>query len=114
MRLWDRKDEWVGLAPCADSTDFVIAPEDLGPQRTAAVQRTCAGCPVRPECIEMNCAPVTDIMLRGTRPSNSIWVAGVWLPDVFTAASRRELEAKRQGLLDSLPFEHALRSDEVL
>lgn len=113
MTLWQKADEWTGYALCGQKPDFVIDPETLGPERTAAVVATCKRCPVRPECIEMNIAPVTDFGLKAKRPSNSMWVAGVWLPDADTAANRRELEAKRQSLSRNLAAEYAARPDEV-
>src|SRR5262245_37596753 len=106
--MWDRVDEWTDYAPCVGNLDFITAPEELGPERTENVIATCAGCPVRPECIELNVAPVIDLASIGRkhksyRPSNSMWVAGEWLPDLCTAESRRELEAKREELMESLP-----------
>lgn len=115
-RLWDRADEWVDHAPCVDNPDFITDPAVLGPERAAAVQTACAGCPVRPECIRDNTAPV--IMpwnLKGPRQAaNSVWVAGVWLPDTFTAESRRVLEKRVEELQDSLPMEYSARDEGIL
>lgn len=114
-RLWDRSDEWASYALCAGNTDFTASPEDLGATRVRAVQATCARCPVRPECIELNTAPViAPFNLKLRWPSNAIWVAGEWLPDASTAASRRDLEEKREVLIGSLPHEYASRPDGML
>lgn len=121
-RLWDRADEWGGYASCGQHPDFVIAPETLGPERTEAVQKTCAGCPVRPECIIANTAPViapSSLRANGrsapvTYPSCSIWVAGEWLPDRDTAAKRDVLEKLKDELHASLPYEYVTRPQGVL
>lgn len=114
-RLWDRADEFVDFAPCVDNIDFIIAPEDLGRKRTEAVQNTCGTCPVRPECIVLNTAPVMTIELKkARRPASAIWVAGQWLPEPLNAASRRELEAVTEKLVASLPEERLNRSEKLL
>lgn len=116
-RLWDRDDEWNSYAPCGTNLDFILSPDVLGPERTAAVQKTCAGCPVRPECIVANTAPViapSSLRVGGsskpvTYPSSSMWVAGEWLVDRDTAASRAELKKVKDELNASLPYEYATR-----
>lgn len=120
-RLWDRSDEWATYASCVGNPDFVLSPGSLGPERAAAVQKTCAGCVVRPECIERNLLPVVapSSLNKGqappiTYPSCSIWVAGEWLPDRDTAANRRALEKAKDDLEASLPYEYATRPGEVL
>lgn len=112
-RLWDREDEWVGHASCGNDPRFSTAPywdagEDkvhLSPEDVAVVQVTCGGCAVRPECIEAACIK---------RKENSVWVAGVWMPDTFSAPSRRELEKKRTELIDALPHEREVRPANLL
>ncbi|QSM01120.1 WhiB family transcription factor [Mycobacterium phage Nanosmite] len=116
-KLWNRADEWTEHAPCAGRIDFIIDPETLGPDRTEAVKATCGACPVRPECIKENLKPVSDFWRKTTRPSNAIWVAGEWLPELpetNVATARKELEAKRAELLDSLPDEVSDRPDTIL
>lgn len=116
-RLWDRSDEWGTYAACAGKPDFIIDPDTLGPKRTAAVKKTCAGCVVRPECIEANLEPViapSSLKISGRSnpvlyPSCSMWVAGEWLPDRDTAAKRGELERIKDELNASLPYEYATR-----
>lgn len=115
-RLWDRADEFTDYALCAGDPDFVIAPEALGRGRTAFVEATCRRCPVRPECIEMNVQPVTmsdtiELKKKLNLPSSGVWVAGVWLPDDGTAASKRLLEERREALVDSVATEYASRPD---
>jgi hypothetical protein len=112
-RLWQRADEWVGLASCGSDPRFVIAPhtevnEDavhLADVDIAAVQKICQRCPVRPECITASCVD---------RLENSAWAAGEWLTDTYTASNRRALERTRLGLIASLPHEYATRPDEAL
>jgi hypothetical protein len=104
-RLWAKADEWVSHAPCGDDIRFIIEPDKLKRADRAHVDKTCRECPVRPECIEASCI---------TRQENSIRVAGVWLPDTYTAASRRELATKRDELVASLPHERAVRPDCLL
>lgn len=113
-RLWDRADEWVNFAPCVGKPDFTIAPEGMSAKRATVVQQTCKTCLVRPECIALNTSPITNLELKGKRKSNSIWVAGVWLPDIDTAPNRRELEKRRGILIDSLPEEHQNRPIDAL
>jgi hypothetical protein len=116
-RLWDRSDEWGSYAACDSKPDFIIDPETLGPERVAAVKKTCAGCLVRPECIVGNAAPViapSSLKIKGnstpvTYPSCSIWVAGEWLPDRDSAQSRAVLEGIKDELNASLPYEYATR-----
>ncbi|QNJ56882.1 WhiB family transcription factor [Mycobacterium phage Reindeer] len=112
-KLWHRKDEWTDHAPCAGNIDFIISPEKLGPERTENVKATCAGCPVRPECIEMNTKPVADFWRKALRPSNGIWVAGEWLPE-RQKVSKEVLEEKREQLLARLPEERRNRPDHML
>lgn len=120
-RLWDRSDEWSSYAPCSGNLDFILDPATLGPERVAAVQKTCAACPVRPECILASTAPVIApfSLNKGgnstpvTYPSCSIWTAGEWLPDRDTAENRRVLEKLKDELHASLPYEYATRPDEV-
>lgn len=111
--MWLKRDEWTSIAPCGNDPRFGTAPwwdgnddeQKLGPEGVEYVAKVCAGCPVRPECIEAACVD---------RQENSVWVAGEWLTDTYTAANRRELEAKRQELIGSLPHEYLSRPDEVL
>lgn len=121
-RLWDRTDEWGTYARCAGDPDFIIEPTKLGPERTAAVQKTCAGCAVRPECIEVSIAPVVapfSLKVGGGSnpvmyPSSSTWVAGEWLPGNDTAESRRNLQKVKDELRASLPYEYATRSPGLI
>lgn len=120
-RLWDRADEWTDHALCIDKPDFITAPEELGRLRRAVVKSTCARCPVRPECIEMNAAPVANIDLKRnsdgeiiTRPSSAVWIAGRWLPEAGGVAATRELEAVRESLLASVPRERLARPEGIL
>lgn len=113
-KTWLRDDEWTDYAPCVGSKDFIRSPEVLGPQRTAAVVATCAACPVRPECITLNVAPVTDIKLKAKQPSHAVWTAGTWLPEGSTEAARRDLVTIKQALIDSLSSELADRPGHLL
>lgn len=108
-KQWMKADEWTGHAPCGGVIDFIKSPSALGPAKTAAVKATCGACGVRPECITENLRPVTDLKLEIRLPSNSIWVAGQWLPDTATPESRDELTAIKQELLRSLPAEFEAR-----
>lgn len=116
-RLWDRSDEWGTYAACEGKPDFIIDPDTLGPKRAAAVKKTCAECIVRPECIESNLEPViapSSLKISGRSnpvlyPSCSMWVAGEWLVDRDSAANRAALEATKDELNASLPYEHATR-----
>ncbi|AEK09989.1 transcriptional regulator WhiB-like [Mycobacterium phage Rey] len=108
-KLWQKADEWTEHAPCAERIEFIISPDELGPDRTAAVKATCAACPVRPECIKLNVQPLPVFdKPRIKLASHAMWVAGEWLPDL-TKQTSEELEAKRQQLIDSLPMEEARR-----
>jgi hypothetical protein len=111
--MWTKKDEWVALARCGSDPRFVIAPhrevnEDaahIADADIVAVQAICHACPVRPECITASCVD---------RLENSVWVAGEWLTDTYTASNRRALEKTRLELIASLPSEYASRPDEAL
>lgn len=104
-KMWMKRDEWVTYAPCGEDIDFIIAPEVLGRKRTARVKSVCASCPVRPECIKRNCVE---------HQANTVWVAGQWIPDHYTAASRREAEAARAALRVSIHDEEEARPEGLL
>ena len=119
MKLWNRADEWTDLALCGGDIRFIKPPNELGPREVKNIQSICAKCPVRPECIQLNTSPVTDLALKVRRPASSIWVAGVWLPEVNSEdratrrAQRKELQGTQAALLASLPQEYDNRPDEV-
>ena len=115
VKMWRRSDEFVQHAPCGGDPRFTTAPWwDGGADRTKLevedveyVEATCAGCPVRVECIK-------DAMFGGAKPSHSVWVAGEWLPDPVNAAARRQLEDLRVTLITSLDREASSRPSEFL
>lgn len=113
VKQWLKADEWVQHAPCAGDIDFITPPEKLG-ARADRVRSICQACPVRPECIKDNLRPVTDLKREVRLPSNSMWVAGEWLPDTHTDASRKQLTAIKQLLESSLPVEFATRPSALL
>lgn len=118
-KMWATADEWVNYAPCGGDIEFVMPPvpdDEGGPflaDGGARVRSICAGCPVRPECIARNTAPVTDLGLRARRTANSMWVAGEWIPDMYTASSRRAVAEVTARLLARLPAEYQDRPSGV-
>lgn len=113
--LWQRSDEWVDHAPCGGDPTFITEPRLLTSSELDRLQETCAGCPVRPECIELNTSPVRDFLKpKVTRPSHSIWVAGVWLDEPADTASSELLAAKKAQLNSSLQMERVTRPSSIL
>lgn len=100
-KVWLKADEWVSMASCGQDPRFtadVLTPEDV-----EYVEDTCGGCPVRPECIR-------DAVRHQW---NSVWCAGEYIPDHFTADSRRRAKAVRLDLFLTIPRELSWRPDEV-
>lgn len=96
MKTWRRKYEWVQYALCAGSE--LHTGEDLTPEELVEAQRICAGCLVRPECMEW----------AVQEKACSVVVAGVLLPDpVF----KRELRVAYNDLKKSIPGEKQVRGD---
>ena len=98
MKTWLRKDEWVDLAVCGESTVHTMEnPTELDHLDAKLI---CDECLVRPECIEW--------AIR--EKACSVFVAGVYLPD---PQYKRELKLLYNHLLKSLPAERELRGDEI-
>lgn len=105
---WLKADEFVGYAPCGGNIDFVLSPQKLGKARADAVKATCATCPVSRECVKFNLEPVNDIKREVKLPSNSIWVAGVWLPPAKNKQQFIALAKIKADLLASVTNGHML------
>lgn len=98
MKRWVRKDEWMELAACGGSE--VHTADDPDEQQLAEAILVCAGCRVRPECIEW---AVSD-------RACGVVVAGTYLPD---PKLRRELKLLYIQLGSSLAGERELRGTDI-
>lgn len=97
MKVWLRRDEWVGLAPCGDSIDHILPLErqDDGPTANVArVRDICDSCRVRPECIET--------------ALNDKWI-GVWCAGQYISVDKRKAKRTRAKLALLQPHEAARR-----
>jgi coenzyme F420-reducing hydrogenase delta subunit len=98
MRTWQRKYEWVQLAACEGSD--LHTKDDPSESEVRAAAAVCAGCKVRPECIEW--------ALR--ERACGVVVAGEYLPDPMY---KRELRAVYAKLRRAFPDEFEARGGEV-
>lgn len=104
MKFWTSVHEWTGYIRCGGDERFTADIEVLTSDDIEDIQEACAACPVRAECSRE--AVRTE--------ANSVWIAGLYIPDHTSASNRREAKAVRQNLFNAIPRELAWRPSEIL
>lgn len=98
MKMWRKRDEWVTYAACAGDGRFTA--DALNGNDAQQVREICAGCRVRPECIQW----ALDERV------SAVVVAGTLLPDPKHKRALRRIYAE---LRHRLPFELEARGEDI-
>lgn len=108
MKLWRTRDEWTKYVACQGSLDHTVPPvrgeedADKPVADVAKVERLCAGCRVRPECIEWALGKDQPY------PPTDVWAAGRFIP-----VDKRKARRVRQELAATLVDERRVRGDDI-